>query len=194
MTRSTSPDPRWRDAMTGLLYPAVLGTLIYLFAERFYEHRRELLDSHAWVGLALLLLFALDFLHSMKESTPAYGPFEFVFDFCIVLALLLAGKAWQAEAADSAPALDFIGWLALARALGVVFEFVHSELWQPASFMDRLYNVRTDLGPALVYGLLWLLQRERIIVAVGAGWLLALMAADALLYVVHVAAPQRRAR
>lgn len=84
---------RWNLVITGLLYPAFLGNLVYLAFEKNLELNPATFLSFAGLLVASLLLhYVLDYVYTVEER-PDYGASAFVFDLLIVFFLYLGVKA-----------------------------------------------------------------------------------------------------
>lgn len=84
--------------MTNLLYPAVLGTILYTFGDEAWKHRAmpiaEIQTEAALLGLALVVLFSFDYAYTLTDNgNRDYGPWQFSLDGLALLLLFLAGKA-----------------------------------------------------------------------------------------------------
>ena len=74
---------RWCVVMNNLLYPAVLGTLIYTGFNEFSGH--ALWGEEALLALALFVLYVMDYAHSVSEGNrKTYTPGKFLADLVIV--------------------------------------------------------------------------------------------------------------
>lgn len=164
-------DQRWFQIMTNLLYPAVLGTLIYTFADSTLKPGVCVDDPLFWGGLALFPLFMFDYAHSLREDVRAsYDASKFLADLVIVSCLFLAGKAILKAPVFSQ--VDYVWWLFGAKAAAVIWEQRESKSGpagrksQPAQAASRLvvFGIETDLALCVAYLVLGILA------AVGASW------------------------
>jgi hypothetical protein len=113
------PDPRWFQIMTNLLYPAVLGTLIYTFAQHSLASA-SLSDPMFMGGLALLALFVMDYAHSLRDEVrTTYDGRKFLADFIVVVGLFLAGTAILNQPVF--PTVAYVWWLFMAKAAAVAW-------------------------------------------------------------------------
>jgi hypothetical protein len=148
------PDQRWFQIMTNLLYPAVLGTLIYTFAERTVPGA-HLDDPLLWGGFALFALFVFDYAHSSREEVRAsYDGWKFLADLLIVSFLFLAGKA--VLKAPVLPGVDYVWWLFFAKLAAVIWEYRESKQAQPseaghAASRKLAFGIETDWALCIVY-------------------------------------------
>ncbi|BAV33647.1 hypothetical protein SCL_1336 [Sulfuricaulis limicola] len=167
-------DVRWCVVMNNLLYPAVLGTLIYTGFNEFSGH--AIWGEQAFLALALFVLYVMDYAHSVSEGNrKAYTSGRFLADLVIVACLFIAGNAILGE--NLFPAVHPAWWLLGTKLAALWWEcWGHlREKWPPRKRVE----VETDTAFALVY----------LIVAVGslnmeipALVLAAVVAADAFYY------------
>ncbi|HEY4956298.1 MAG TPA: hypothetical protein VII31_00665 [Caldimonas sp.] len=149
-------DPRWHEVMTGLLYPAVLGAILFTFFDRLTSRDLALPEPTLVAALALLVLFTFDYAHTMSCSVSEnYGPGEFACDTVILCLLFLAGKQLVGAAAPHAPSwLSTPLWelMALTKAASVVWEVVRTAKRTSIRASLKLSaNVKADVAFALAY-------------------------------------------
>jgi len=150
------PDQRWFQIMTNLLYPAVLGSLIYTFAESAVPGA-QLDDPLLWGGFSLLALFVFDYAHSSREEVRAtYDGWKFLADLLIVSFLFLAGKAVLKS--PVLPGIDYVWWLFFAKLAAVIWEFIESRRAQPSQAgsaasrkLANAFGIETDLALCVIY-------------------------------------------
>lgn len=150
------PDQRWFQIMTNLLYPAVLGSLIYTFAESAVPGA-QLDDPLLWGGFSLLVLFVFDYAHSSREEVRAtYDGWKFLADLLIVSFLFLAGKAVLKS--PVLPGIDYVWWLFFAKLAAVVWELTELRRAQPSQArqaasrkLDMAFGMETDFALCLIY-------------------------------------------
>lgn len=145
------PDPRWFQIMTNLLYPAVLGTLIYTFAQHSLASA-SLSDPMFMGGLALLVLFVMDYAHSLRDEVrTTYDGRKFLADFIVVVGLFLAGTAVLNQPVF--PTVAYVWWLFMAKAAAVAWERAEAAHQPKATEAARrmLFGLETDLALLVVY-------------------------------------------
>jgi hypothetical protein len=140
--------------MTSLLYPAVLGTILYTFGERAWDVGVSAFVAHEpepYLGFALLLLFTFDYAYTLNGNVRGdYGGFAFSIDCLILVLLFVVGKGILSK-----PSSVWNGLTALmiaVKLLSVLFEI--SRLPDPRSSMETLAgwrNYETDAALLLVY-------------------------------------------
>lgn len=156
------PDPRWFQIMTNLLYPAVLGSLAYSFAQQSLPSA-SMRDPLFVGGCALLVLFVMDYAHSLRDDVrQAYDGWKFVADFVVVFGLFLAGTAVLKN--PTFPAVPYVWWLLMAKAAAVGWELAESHrrpssrAAAAASRRFRFFGLETDLALLVTYAVLALLS------------------------------------
>lgn len=148
------PDQRWFQIMTSLLYPAVLGTLIYTFAEKTVPGAR-LEDPLFWGGCSLFALFVFDYAHSLRGDVRAsYDGRKFLADLFIVSFLFLAGKA--VLKAPVVSGIDYVWWLFFAKLAALIWEYAESKRAAPgragqAASRKLVFGRETDLALGITY-------------------------------------------
>jgi hypothetical protein len=150
------PDQRWFQIMINLLYPAVLGSLIYTFAESAVPGA-QLDDPLLWGGFSLLALFVFDYAHSSREEVRAtYDGWKFLADLLIVSFLFLAGKAVLKS--PVLPGIDYVWWLFFAKLAAVIWEFAELRRAQPSQArqaasrkLDMAFGMETDFALCIIY-------------------------------------------
>ena len=180
MSATAYPDERWHQVMTGLLYPAVLGAILFTFAERLADKPSEFSALTLGAGLAILVLFTFDYAHTMSGAVrETYGPSEFVCDALITTLLFLAGKRVL-----GAPVVFLELWalMALTKGASIAWEALRlgKGRAQDASIKVTV-NFKADLVFGIVYvvlGLFFQVARPEFT------WLLVVaMILDALVYI-----------
>jgi len=142
---------RWHLVMVNLLYPAILGALIYSFAEELSRGELHVAEPDPWLALLLLILFALDYAHTFGTSDPKiYGPVQFTLDFVIVFCLFFAGRSLL----KISPCISWLNhpwlllaFLALAKAVALIWEDE-----RPGDSKERVLNFKTDAITGVIYG------------------------------------------
>lgn len=145
------PDPRWFQIMTNLLYPAVLGTLIYTFAQHSLAEA-SLSDPMFVGGLALLVLFVMDYAHSLRDDVrTSYDRWKFLADFIVVVGLFLAGTAVLSQPVF--PTVAYVWWLFMAKVAAVAWERAEAaHRPEAAEVVSRmLFGLETDWALLVVY-------------------------------------------
>ena len=85
--------PEWFAIMHSLLYPGVLGSLIYALPDNLVSKRIELSNDQLFVAIAFLLLFTIDYAYSITDSSKAaYSRGTFIADLLIVFFLFVVGQ------------------------------------------------------------------------------------------------------
>lgn len=139
-------DVRWCVVMNNLLYPAVLGTLIYTGFNEFSGH--AIWGEQALLALALFVLYVMDYAHSVSEGNrKTYTSGKFLADLVIVACLFIAGNAILGE--NLFPAIHPAWWLLGTKVAALWWECWGQlrEKW-PAR---KRVEVETDSAFALVY-------------------------------------------
>jgi hypothetical protein len=124
MNSSAPTDNRWYQVMTNLLYPAVLGTILYAFGDEAWKQGVRLFTTfriEPLLALALVVLFTLDYAYTLNDNAQGnYGAWQFSLD-CVTLGLLfLAGKAILAVPSQSWLSLPVL--LLAVKLLAVLYE------------------------------------------------------------------------
>lgn len=139
-------DERWCIVMNNLLYPAVLGTLIYT---GFNEFSGLLLwGEQALLALALFVLYVMDYAHSVGNGNKKiYSRGKFWADLVIVACLFIAGNAILGE--NLFPSVHPAWWLFGTKVAALWWEcWGHlGEKWPPRKRVE----VETDTAFALLY-------------------------------------------
>ncbi|MCR4345890.1 MAG: hypothetical protein NUV55_01600 [Sulfuricaulis sp.] len=139
-------DARWCVVMNNLLYPAVLGTLIYTGFNEFSD--RTIWGEEALLALALFILYVMDYAHSVSDGNrKSYTHGKFWADLVIVSCLFLAGNAILGE--NIFPSIHPAWWLLGTKAAAIWWEsWGHlGEKWPPRKRVE----VETDTAFALIY-------------------------------------------
>jgi hypothetical protein len=139
-------DVRWCVVMNNLLYPAVLGTLIYTGFNEFSGH--AIWGEEALLALALFVLYVMDYAHSVSEGNrKTYTPGKFLADLVIVACLFIAGNAILGE--NLFPAVHPAWWLLGTKVAALWWEcWEHLRgKWPPRKRVE----VETDTAFALLY-------------------------------------------
>lgn len=140
-------DERWYVVMN-LLYPSVLGTLIYTGFDNLAMGSRSIWGSEALLALALFVLYVMDYAHSVREENrKAYSPNKFWTDLVIVACLFFAGKAILGD--NIFPSIHPAWWLFGTKAAAITWE-CWGQRGNKWSIRKRV-EVETDTAFALVY-------------------------------------------
>ncbi len=176
-------DKRWFQIMNNLLYPAVLGTLLYTFVDTTVPSI-GLDDPGLWGACALFVLFIFDYAHSSSETVKEnYDGKKFLFDFLIISFLFLAGKDVLNDSV--LPNIDYVWWLFLSKLAAVGWEFSERKDRQKSNAGKALarpmpiIGIETDIALLIAYGFLcgiamaqlnWWLWATAICMVVDAGF------------------------
>jgi hypothetical protein len=114
-------DPRLFAVMYTLLYPGVLGSLMYAYPDNFVSKGAPFTLVGAALAFALFLAFVFDYLHSITEPAKAsYSHGTFIADLGLVALMFIAGqKILGTLIFDAAPEFWF---LCAARVSGWFWE------------------------------------------------------------------------
>jgi hypothetical protein len=139
-------DVRWCVVMNNLLYPAVLGTLIYTGFNEFSGHM--IWGEQALLALALFVLYVMDYAHSVGEGNrKTYTPGKFLADLVIVACLFIAGNAILGK--NLFPSIHPAWWLLGTKVAALCWECWGRlrGTWPPRKRVE----VETDTAFALAY-------------------------------------------
>lgn len=139
-------DARWCVVMNNLLYPAVLGTLIYTGFN--YLSSPALGVEEALLMLALFVLYIMDYAHSVSDGNrKTYTRDKFWWDLTIVACLFFAGNAILGN--NIFPAIHPAWWLLATKTAAVLWENLGhtTDKWPVRSLIE----VETDSAFMLIY-------------------------------------------
>lgn len=151
------PDKRLFQIMNNLLYPAVLGTLLYTFVDKRIPGM-QLFEPEFIGACALFLLFVFDYAHSSSDEVRStYDAKKFLFDLLIISFLFLAGKDILNDAL--LPNIDFVWWLFLSKLAAVFWEISerkdrqksHAAQVSARPFPFPLIYIETDAALCIAY-------------------------------------------
>lgn len=148
------PNQRWFLIMSNLLYPAVLGTVIYTFAEKILDPTDCITATQQLAGLMLITLFIFDYSHTLIEGIRVnYNGRKFFADFVIILCILLAGRAILGKPVPLEA--NYAWWLFFAKTSAVLWELfdVNGKAMKAASrkLPNNFFGFETDLFLCVVY-------------------------------------------
>jgi hypothetical protein len=150
--------PRLFTIMHTLLYPGVLGSLMYALPDNIASGRVHYSPEQTGLACALFAMFVMDYAHSvLKENEAAYSYGTFVADLFIVIFLFLAGQRILGTAifAHVHPAW----WLCAMKLASVGWEWLKHPSPAPSgeaaseSQQDKANAMGTDFAFLLVYAL-----------------------------------------
>jgi hypothetical protein len=147
--------------MYGLVYPAVLGSLLYLFGEQVAQGTFSLSLPIPWIAGALFIaVFALDYVYSLSRTNQEfYSGFAFSVDALLLVVVYLSAQAIFGTKILSCVSVWF--WLLLAKVVSLYQELL---LTKAATTRDPpegrapaqpLGQSRSDLMLAFVCGISW---------------------------------------
>jgi len=144
-------EPRLFTVMHTLLYPGVLGSLMYALPDNIAAGRVSYDAEQIVLACALFSMFVMDYTHSvLKRNEAAYSHGTFIADLLIVGLLFLAGQRILGTAIppDVHPA-----WLLAAMKLAAVsWEWVKHQPAPTAEDRESDANaIGTDFAFALAY-------------------------------------------
>ena len=116
-----SADDRFHEVMHTLLYPGVLGSLIYAYPDNIVSKKVPFTWVDASLAAALMLAFVFDYLHSIsREAKAYYSHGTFIADLCLVVLMFIAGQ--KILGTPMFPSVQEFWFLGLARAFGWFWE------------------------------------------------------------------------
>lgn len=182
-----SSDNRWYQVMTTLLYPGVLGTILYALGDAAWGLGWGLFDSitpKGALGLALVLLFTLDYAYTLNDNAQNdYGAWLFLLDICSLVLLFAAGKAILSEPFAASIALPTL--MLSVKALAVVYEISRLPKPRVSLVLARSwFRYDSDAAVLLLYlGVFsaWVLLGQALPI-----WLATVMLVDAALYLKRI--------
>jgi hypothetical protein len=141
--------------MSSLLYPAVLGTLIYAAFQKFDERPAFFISAQGVLAFALLLHYVLDYVYTVvHERGSSYSLPKFLADFLIVICMFLATQEVLGVRSNPSP-LAPVWWMCLTKVFALLWEFgelglkqwARPKRWSP---LKRL-AIGTDMAFAAFY-------------------------------------------
>jgi len=137
---------RWSVVMNHLMYPAVLGTLVYSTLIAITGH--GLGFETTLLVVVFLALFTMDYAHSVDENNlKTYTQDKFWWDLTSVVFLLLAGVSIVGNSALTT--IHPAWWLVCAKAVDVLRENV-GHVKDPWPTRNRI-EVETDAAFFVIY-------------------------------------------
>lgn len=149
LCKANAADPRHYWIIMGLMYPGILGALIYELAPHLLYTSPLKWQLCQWLVLALMVHFALDFAYSADDkSKQEYSWCKFPFDMAIVWLLYAALKAAGEGVTDPAGVARVCEWMTLTRICAIAWE------WLGSRHPDKLAKwiaIMSDAIPLLGY-------------------------------------------
>jgi hypothetical protein len=150
-------DPRLHAGVHSLLYPGVLGSLMYALADTRAKSESAFNWSSDGLGvllaLALFAAFVADYLHSINDDAKArYSNGTCFADLLIVVLVFIAGQ--KVLGTPLLPALSEFWFLAGAKLCAVAWEGLTHPAPGNATTADAVTSptpLETDVGFALAY-------------------------------------------
>lgn len=157
-------------AMTGLIYPAFLGAVIYEGLPKLLSllTGSKISGSVGFLIIALIILYSYDFVYTVKDNPKGYGGTQFLSDLLIVLCLYFATKIVfsafiPSDQNNQEPLFitDYLNtpvvWLFLTKLLSVFWE-IYEHADPDANKQDKLFDILSDVGPGILYFFIYCLQ------------------------------------
>jgi len=181
--KTNTSDPRHYWIIMGLLYPGILGALIYELGPHLYSGPWTW-KLEQWLVLALMVHFALDYAYSVDDkSRREYSWCKFPFDLAIVWLLYAALKAAGEGVTDPSRVMSVCLIMILTRTCAIVWEGTGSN--RPDT-LARVVAVASDAIPLVGYGVVLLKTRDGSLLPTGSlVGLLVVVALDSMLYWFH---------
>lgn len=150
-----SEQTRWHSIMTGLLYPAFLGNLIYMAFERVIDTPPFFTTATGLLIIALVFHYIFDFSYTViNKRTGVYGFLKFIGDLGIVVTLYLSIQSALQQHAPMRVAPEWFAtpalWLFATKTFAVYWEFVEEPNASKWNTIKKL-EFSTDFGFGLVY-------------------------------------------
>lgn len=173
-------DPRMFTIMHMLLYPGVLGSLMYAAADNLASHRTQFDGMQVAVAIALFSMFVMDYAYSVTaDNENHYSTGTFAADLLIVILLFVAG---QRILGTEIPPHIHPAWLLVSvKAAALGWEYLKMD-GARRSNEERAKKV-TDFVFLLIYAFVAFVARES---AQSAPYLLIIaLLGDAFCYVLY---------
>lgn len=153
-----SEQTRWHSIMTGLLYPAFLGNLIYMAFEKVIDTPPFFTTATGLLITALVFHYIFDFSYTViNKRTGVYGFLKFIGDLGIVVTLYLSIQSALQQHAPLRTAPEWFAtpalWLFATKVFAVYWEFVEEHNFSQWNTIKKL-EFFTDFGFGVVYLLL----------------------------------------
>jgi hypothetical protein len=180
-------DQRFFTVMHTLIYPGVLGSLMYAYPDNIVSGTTTYSLPTALVSLAFFFAFVMDYAHSVASPAKRkYSVTMFSLDVVIVLSLFCAGQKLLGT--------PFLAWASVPVLLGL--GKVAAVLWECAAKTREDSARNTDVVAAIAYFLFALLgpgnecwpsrnASEAELCAGWSHWLAAVLLLDAFSYVIY---------
>lgn len=173
-------EPRMFTIMHTLLYPGVLGSLMYAAPDNIASGRTPLDLTQVAVACALFLMFIMDYSHSVeKGNEESYSNGTFIADLVIVVLLFIAGQRILGTPVppDIHPAWLLVG----VKVAAVCWEFLKRRDSHQSAV--RSVEVLTDLLFLVLYALVGFFAPDSEKYA--SFFLIAVLVGDAVSYIVY---------
>jgi hypothetical protein len=130
--------------IAGLVYPAFLGNMTYVAAEKLFREQEYFTLLTTSLVLALLLHYVMDWLHTSSAKATDYLPAQLLWDFLIVVCLYVAMRLALNEQGQLTqrfwPFLrEPASWLAITKVLAVFWEAVSASTYNPKNWFHRTH-------------------------------------------------------
>lgn len=150
--------------LTGLIYPAILGALMYDWLKSIYC-AESLFSERNFLILSLLVHYTMDFVYTFQgKAREGYTFFKFLLDFLVVIFLYFAIHPFLDTKDVSPITLSMLGsvgmWLFITKICALLWEFSEIERgnWcQPEKWLtSKPFEIKTDFYFLNMYALFWI--------------------------------------